>query len=112
MTRIPFELPDVGLREIKGLLSTEDEFLVLELENAFLGEWDKDYETVKIELGALEEVRIEQRVARVWLVLRPKRADLLRALPGKHVREVRLKMWRTRYRALRELVRQIEYRVG
>lgn len=60
-----------------------------------------------MERAGSDAVRIEHGVVRVWLVLRPKTADLLDAIPGSHAREAKLKNWRTRYRDLKELVHEI-----
>ncbi len=60
MTPIPFMLPDIGLREIAGSIYLTDRFLVIDIENALLGEFDKDRSTIEVEPGALAEVRLEK----------------------------------------------------
>ena len=110
MNRIPFQLPDVGLREIRGSVYLGERFLVIELEDSLLGEWDKDVRTIDIEPGALSEIRIEKRFFKDRLVLRPTTRTLLDAIPGDHAREVALEIWRNYRRDVVRLVAEFESR--
>ena len=96
MRSIPFRLPDTdaGLTEIKGLLYLDDEFLVLEIETALLGEFRREQQVVKVEPAALEEVHLEHGVFRDRLRIRPRKRELLRVVPGKHLGELQLKIWK------------------
>jgi len=42
MNGIPFQLPDIGLREIHGTLSLDDESLIFHVEESLVGELDKE----------------------------------------------------------------------
>lgn len=108
MIRIPFTLPDVGLREIEGMISIEDEFIVLDLSDKLLGLVDLDEKTIKIEPAALREVRLQRRPFKDRLILVPKKKALLDAVPGKHASEVRLRIWRTQRSETERLLVTIE----
>jgi hypothetical protein len=108
MNRIPFTLPDVGLREIRGLVYLEDGFLVLRIKNAVLGLADEKRDMIKIEPKALRDVRIERGLFRDRLVIRPRRADLLDAVPGEHPSAVTLRVGRKHRAALMRLVDEFE----
>jgi hypothetical protein len=111
MKRIPFTLPDIGLREIRGEIYLTDSFLVLEIEDALLGEWDQDLKTIEIEPSALLEIRLERRLFKDRLALRPVARDLLEAVPGKHAREVVLEIWMKHRSAVVDLVDGVRGRI-
>lgn len=104
MDPIAFELMDIGLREISGKVYLDDEFLVFDLQDALVGEFDKEYRTIKIEPAALEMVYIDRGVIRDRLCIRPKTSELLEAMPGSHGAEVCLKIWRTARKKAEALV--------
>lgn len=83
---LPFGLPSIhlGLTEVTGVLYLDDEFLVLEVGTGVSGGTAKTYRTVKIEPAALADVRLERGLVRDRLLLRPKTAELLAAMPGTH----------------------------
>ena len=108
MIRIPFTLADVGLREIEGMISVEDEFIVLDLSDKLLGLVDLDQKTIKIEAAALESVRLQRRPFKDRLILTPKKRDLLDAVPGKHATDVRLRIWKTQRSQTEQLLVTIE----
>ncbi|MDA0378075.1 MAG: hypothetical protein O3C45_09885 [Bacteroidetes bacterium] len=108
MIRIPFTLPDVGLREIEGMISVEEGFIVLDLSDKLLGLVDLDEKTIKIEPAALLEVRLQRRPFKDRLVLVPKKKTLLDAVPGKHATDVRLRIWRTQRSQTERLMITIE----
>ena len=104
MNRLEFTLPDVGLREIEGMVWVEDGFLVIQMSNKLLGLVDEDRETIKIEPSALRDIRIQKRPFKDRLVLAPKRRDLLEVVPGNHANDVRLKIWRTKRSQTEQLI--------
>jgi len=112
MTPLRFQLPDLnaGLTEVRGVVYLDDPFLVLEVETAFMGEFEKEQQVIKIEPAALKEVRLDHGVFRDRLCLRPKSDALLNALPGEHAVEVRLKVWRTHRKRAVDLVEAIRAR--
>jgi hypothetical protein len=108
MTRVSFSLPDVGLRELRGMAHVEDGFLVLSLQDALLGFADTQKTTVKIAPEALADLRIERGIARDRLVIEPKGVELLETIPGNHRTAVRLRVSRRQRRDLEELVHDFE----
>ncbi len=42
MDKILFQLSDIGLREIQGTLSLDDESLIFHVEESLVGEFDKE----------------------------------------------------------------------
>ncbi|NND70560.1 MAG: hypothetical protein HKN43_03175 [Rhodothermales bacterium] len=110
MSSVPFDLPDIngGLTEIKGLIFLDDEFLVIEFETAFLGEFGKEQKTVKIEPAAISQIHLDQGFIRDIISIRPKKTDLLDAIPGSHLGELRLKVWRNRRPLAARLVRDVQ----
>ncbi len=108
MNRITFTLPDVGLREIRGMVYVADGFLVLKIQNALLGMLDTEKEIVRIEPGALEDLRIKRGLFVDRLVLQPRRMDLLDLIPGEHRVAVQLRVWRKYRRELERLIEEFE----
>ena len=98
MLRIPFTLPDVGLREFEGIVGLEDGFVTIEVSDKLLGLIDSDDRLVKIEPAALRDVYLQKRPFKNRIVLVPKKRDLLDAVPGKHISDVRLRVWKTKRR--------------
>lgn len=107
MDPIPFQLPDVGLREFHGTLSIDPEFLVFAVEDALIGEFDKERFVVKVEPKALADIRLEQGIIRDRIYVRPKKRDLLAVMPGRYANELPLTIWsiyRTRANQLIDVV--------
>ncbi len=113
MYSIPFKLPDLhqGFVEVKGLLSLEDEFLVIDVQTSLLDMFEQDAETIKIEIAALRDAYIDRGLFRDRICIIPKGRALLDALPGVHAGEVRFIVWkkyrRTAERLVEALVSQI-----
>ena len=110
MSRIPFQLPDVGLREIRGKIFLDEEFLVFEVEDALMGEFDKEFQVIKVEPKALEEITLNRGFFRDQLLIRPKQHDLWRAMPGKYGTELMLKIWRKYRGPVEALVEEVKRR--
>ncbi len=104
MNRIPFTLPDDGLREIKGLVYIDEGYLIVKVESTLLGLIDKDEQMVKIEPGALEDLHIKRGIVKDRLVIKPMGVELLDAIPGNHVDEVALKVSKRLHSKLKDLV--------
>lgn len=92
--RIPFKLPDDGLHEVEGFVYLDDGLLVLDVKRAFLGIGEGTRTFVKVAPTALSDVVLDRGLVRDKLRLFPKRLDLLEAVPGKHPREVVLRIAR------------------
>ena len=112
MSSIPFQLPDVGLREISGRLYLDPDFLVFEVQDALVGEFDKEHQVIKIEPSAVREIRLERGIIRDQLCIRPKREDLLEMMPGTYQTELRLKLWSKYRRPAEQLVEEVRRRGG
>ena len=94
---IPFRLPDTGFKEIRGLVTVEEGFLVFDVQTSIGGEFWKEQELIKIELAALEEVRFEPGKMNDHLHVRPRTRALLDAMPGNYKYDLRLRI-KKRYR--------------
>jgi hypothetical protein len=104
MHRVAFSLPDVGLRELRGLAYIEDEFLVLRIEDTLAGLMDKKVSTIKILPAALKSVDIHRGLTKDRLVLRPNRSELLDAIPGEHPVALELRVKKKYSRDLDDLL--------
>lgn len=111
MERIPFQLPDIGLREIHGKLSLDEEFLVFEVEDALIGEFDKEQSVIKVEPGALREVRLDRGIIRDRISIVPKGDELLTVMPGDYDEELPLKVWKTHRKRAEQLVEDVVQRM-
>jgi hypothetical protein len=112
MDPIPFQLPDIGLREFHGTLSLDSEFLVFEVEDALVGEFDAERFVVKIEPKALVDIRLEQGIIRDQICIRPKKRDLLAVMPGQYADELPLTIWNIYRGSARELVDTVQRRMN
>ncbi|GAB5518018.1 MAG: hypothetical protein RhofKO_02690 [Rhodothermales bacterium] len=104
MNRIAFTLPEVGLREVKGLVYIDEGFLVIQVKNVLLGLVDEEKDTIKVEPPALVSVHIKRGLIWDRLVIRPKKMDLLDIVPGDHKNTVELRVLRKYRRDLERLV--------
>ena len=111
MTPIPFMLPDIGLREIAGSIYLTDRFIVIDIENALLGAFDKDRSTIEVEPGALAEVRLEKGLFKDRIILRPNGLELLEAIPGDNTSEAALVIWKIYRKRTQVLVEEARRRV-
>jgi len=110
---VPFEISEVhaGFSEVKGVLRTDDEFLVFDFRTITMGVYKRPAETIKIEFAALSDIRHEKRIFRDRLLVRPRTRQLLEAMPGKHLGEIKLKIWR-RYRpSLGSLIDEVQFQI-
>ncbi len=107
MSRVPFTLPDVGLREVKGMISVEDDFLEIRVNSKILGLIDEDVDVIKIEPSAIVLVQIKNGLLKSKLILTPKKSELLDLIPGDHASSVSFKI-KNKYRTeLAVLVAQL-----
>lgn len=91
---VPFRLPDTGLREISGVLYLDDEFLIFDVADALVGHFDRKQQVIKVATRALDAIRLDERRFRDRLYVRPRKRDLLDAMPGIHKNEIVLKIRR------------------
>lgn len=104
MNRIPFTLPDVGLREVEGMVWVEDGYLVIQLSNKLFGIIDEDRDLIKIEPSALRDLDLKKRPFKDRLVISPNKRDLLDIIPGNHANDVQLRIWRTKRHEVQRLI--------
>lgn len=109
MDRIPFTLPEEGLREVTGFVHFDGEFLVLDVRSKLLGLLDEQRDTIKVALTAIRSVRVKQGLVRDRIVIRPRGFDLLEAVPGEHDREVALRTKRRHRDRVGDLVDDVLY---
>ncbi len=114
MISIPFEISEVhaGFSEAKGIVRIEDEFLVFQVQTVTLGMFKQDPEIIKIELAALEEIRLETRLVNDRIYIRPRKIELLEVMPGKHGIELMLKVKRKHRTSALLLVDTVRRRKG
>ena len=110
---IPFEISDIhaGFSEAKGLIHVEDDFLVFNVQTITMGMFKQSPETIKIELAALSDIRLEKKIFRDRLYIRPKTNKLLDVIPGKHLGEIMVKVWRKHRAASMSMVDDIQYNI-
>lgn len=101
MDRTPFKLPDNGLDEVYGFVYLDDEFLVIDLRTSMAGIGKEHRELIKLAPNALAEIRFTTGLFHDKLHIQPNRFDLLDMVPGKHEREVALRIPR-KHRTLAE----------
>ena len=111
MAPIPFSLPDDGLTERKGTVRLGDEYLVLHIQTALMGEFNKRENIIKIEPSAIEDAELKKGLFRDVLYLIPKREDLFEAMPGVQLGAVGLKIWRKHRSRVEDLIEEIERRI-
>jgi hypothetical protein len=111
MGLVSFQLPDIGLRELHGTLSLDAEFLVFEVEDALVGEFDAERYVVKIEPKALADIRLEEGIIRDQICVRPKKRDLLAVMPGWYAEELPLTIWSIYRAPARQLVEAVQRRM-
>ena len=111
MDRIPFTLPEEGLREVTGFVYFDGEFLVLDVRSKLLGLLDEQRDTIKVALTAIESVRVRRKLIRDRLIVRPRSFELLEAVPGDHDREVALRTKRRHRDCVEDLVSDVDYRL-
>lgn len=113
MESIPFQLPDtnMGMTENTGLVYLDDEFLVFDLQRGLSGVTKSETRTIKIEPAALAGVRFNRGTLKDALYFRPKKRELLDAMPGDHEVEVKLRIAKRHRRASERLASRILHRI-
>ncbi|MFT5144464.1 MAG: hypothetical protein ACI80V_001644 [Rhodothermales bacterium] len=111
---IAFTLPDLhaGFTEMEGAVYLDAEFIVLNMNLPTLGGLRKKERIIKIEPRALSSVSLLRGLAVDKICLRPKKEDLLDAIPGKHLGEVQLRVWRTRRLDSKLFVQEVRRRMA
>ncbi len=109
---VPFRIPGVygGWAEIQGLLRSEADSLVLDFEvkESVLDLLRLHSKVSTIALEDLAAVEWRHGWFRRWIVLRVKRLEALRQLPGAQTGELRLKIARQHAKAAEEFVGSVQ----
>jgi hypothetical protein len=110
MRSVPFTISEVhgGLTEGHGVAYVEDEYLVLEVQTAFLGLFKKDPQTYQIDLTDLESVRYRKGLWKDKLRLRTLTLDVLDPVPGVQKGELCLHIARKHREALDVLLDRLD----
>jgi len=110
MLSVPFTISEVhgGLTEGHGVAYVDDEYLVLEVQTAFLGLFKKEPETFRIDLTDLESVRYKKGLRKDKLCLRTRPLDVLDPVPGVQKGELCLHVARQHRPALDVLLDRLD----
>lgn len=106
---IPFLMPTASkdFTEVGGLLYTEDEFLVFELQSGMSGGSRKKDQIVKIEKKAIHYISLNEALLKDVVSIQPKKQRLLDVIPGDHVDSIKLKV-NSAYRSdVKTLIRSV-----
>ena len=108
MPTIPFEVQEQGGRAIAGLLFVEEGFLVFDLQEGKCGIFRRRApEKVKAELGLIDHIHLSPGLLTDSLYIVPRRSDLLKAIPGTHKGELRLRVAKRHREQAQTLVAEV-----
>jgi hypothetical protein len=109
---IPFELNEVhgGFSEATGVMYLEGGYLVFEVMVTTLGIFKREPETIKVELGVIDTMRLEKRFRKDRLFIRPTKPQLLHTMPGKHEGALELRIKRAHRSTVEAIIREVESR--
>ena len=99
---IPFSLPDAGVSEVKGVLYSESDQLILEVVSGLPGVTRSRTRRVEVSIEAIDHLGFEKGIRRDSIVLDCSE-DLLDVIPGRHAGELRMSVSR-RHRQDAELL--------
>ncbi|MCG8606172.1 hypothetical protein MJD09_14445 [bacterium] len=107
---IPFQLPDTkhGLKEHKGLLYLEEGFIVFEVGSGLTGGYKKERQIIKVELCAVETMRLGWGLLRDRLHVSIFRSNFLTMMSGKYKEEVKLKIRKRHLGATKQLINEVK----
>ena len=109
MDRIPFTLPEDGLREITGYVYFDGEFVVVDARSKMVGLFDEQRQGAKVALSAIAEIRFKRGLFRDRIVIRPYGFELLEVIPGDHERELALRTKRKHRARAEDFVDEVWY---
>ncbi len=107
MAVVPFTISDDHGHDISGLLSLEEEFIVFDVQVKKWGIFDEPPEKVKAEFGLIDTIRLDRGIFKDHIFIVPKRPDLLKAVPGTHKGELKLKVAKRYWEQAQELVMEV-----
>jgi hypothetical protein len=112
MTSLPFKIRGVftGLVDVEGIARLENQSLCLEFRMAVLTRLKTNPKELRIPLDELEEAVFKNRFCLGFLVLRAKRLDSFKGLPGNATGELRLRCSRKHWETAREFASRLNMR--
>jgi hypothetical protein len=112
MTSLPFKIRGVltGLVDVEGIARLENQALCLEFRMAVLTRLKTNPKEIRIPLDELEEAVFKNRFCLGFLVLRARRLDSFKDVPGNTTGELRLRCRREHWETARELASRLSMR--
>jgi hypothetical protein len=109
MTSLPFKIRGVftGLVDVEGIARLENQELCLEFRMAVLTRLKTNPKEIRIPLEELEEAVFKNRFCLGFLVLRARRLDSFKDVPGNATGELRLRCGREHWETARELASRL-----
>ena len=105
MTSLPFKIRGVftGLVDVEGIARLENQELCLEFRMAVLTRLKTNPKEIRIPLDEMEEAVFKNRFCLGFLVLRARRLDSFKDVPGNSTGELRLRCRREHWETAKEL---------
>jgi hypothetical protein len=112
MTSLPFKIRGVftGLVDVEGIARLENQELCLEFRMAVLTRLKTNPKEIRIPLDELEEAAFKNRFCLGFLVLRARRLESFKDVPGNATGELRLRCRREHWETARELASRLSMR--
>jgi hypothetical protein len=109
MTSLPFKIRGVftGLVDVEGIARLENQELCLEFRMAVLTRLKTNPKEIRIPLEELEEAVFKNRFCLGFLVLRARRLDSFKDVPGNATGELRLRCRREHWETAKELASRL-----
>src|SRR5215471_16777854 len=109
MTSLPFKIRGVftGLVDVEGIARLENQELCLEFRMAVLTRLKTNPKEIRIPVEELEEAVFKNRFCLGFLVLRARRLDSFKDVPGNATGELRLRCRREHWETARELASRL-----
>ena len=112
MTSLPFKIRGVytGFVDVEGIARLENQELCLEFRMSVLKRLKTNPKEIRIPLDELEEAVFKNRLCLGFLVLRARRLDSFKGVPGNATGELRLRCRREHWETARELASRLSMR--
>jgi len=112
MTSLPFKIRGAftGIVDVEGIARLENQTLCLEFRMAVFTHLKTNPKEIRIPLEELEEAVFKNRFCLGFLVLRARRLDSFKDVPGNATGELRLRCRREHWETARELASRLSMR--
>ena len=112
MTSLPFKIRGVytGFVDVEGIARLENQELCLDFRMSVLTHLKTNPKELRIPLDELEEAVFKNRLCLGFLVLRARRLDSFKDVPGNATGELRLRCRREHWETARELASRLSMR--